>query len=42
VERDPLHKTNEVGEIEFGSEILLVEKELFLALRKKFDRKLLK
>ena len=33
VERDPLHKTNEYGKIEFGPEILPLEKELFLALR---------
>lgn len=32
IERDPLHKTNEYGEIEFGSEIFLSEKELFLSL----------
>lgn len=33
VERDPLHKTNEYGGIEFGPEILPAEKDLFLSLR---------
>ena len=33
VERDPLNKTNEYGEVEFGPEIHLDEKERFLKLR---------